>query len=59
LELKNKYMFKNLGKNWKTNLAGVGALISGLAQVFTGHLNEGIGTIIAAIGLFSAKDHNQ
>lgn len=52
-------MFKKLGKNWKTNLAGIGALISGIAQVVTGHLNEGIGTIIAAFGLFSAKDHNQ
>ena len=45
-------------KNWKTNLAGLGALISGVAQIVTGHLNEGIGTVIAAIGLFSAKDHN-
>jgi hypothetical protein len=44
--------------NWKTNLAGVGALISCVAQIVTGHLNEGIGTVIAAIGLFSAKDHN-
>jgi hypothetical protein len=45
-------------KNWKTNLAGLGVFISGIAQIVTGNLNEGIGAIIAAIGLFSAKDHN-
>jgi hypothetical protein len=57
VELKNINIM-NLLKNWKTNLAGLGALISGVAQIVTGHLNEGIGTVIAAIGLFSAKDHN-
>lgn len=45
-------------KNWKTNLAGLGMFISGIAQIVTGNLNEGIGTIIGAIGLFSAKDFN-
>jgi hypothetical protein len=45
-------------KNWKTNLAGLGAFISGVAQILTGNINEGIGTVIAAIGLFSAKDYN-
>jgi hypothetical protein len=49
---------KSFLSNWKTNLAGLGALASGIAQIATGHLNEGIGTVIAAIGLFSAKDHN-
>jgi hypothetical protein len=51
-------MFKKLGKNWKTNLAGVGTFITGIAQIVTGNVNEGIGAIIMAIGLFSAKDHN-
>jgi hypothetical protein len=45
-------------KNWKTNLTGLGALISGIAQLVTGHINEGVSTIIVAIGLFSAKDHD-
>ena len=45
-------------KNWKTNLAGLGALISGVALIVTGQLNEGIGSVIAALGLFSAKDHD-
>ena len=45
-------------KNYKTNLAGLGALISGISQILTGHLNEGIGACIAAIGLFAAKDHD-
>jgi hypothetical protein len=57
MELIKIYIMKLL-KNWKTNLAGLGALISGVAQIVTGHLNEGIGTVIAAIGLFSAKDYN-
>jgi hypothetical protein len=45
--------------NWKTNLAGLGALISSVALIVTGNVNEGIGGIITAIGLFSAKDHNK
>jgi hypothetical protein len=57
MDLKKTNMKKYL-INWKTNLAGLGSFISGIAQIVTGHLNEGIGTIIVAIGLFSAKDHN-
>lgn len=49
----------NFLKNWKTSLAGLGVLISGISQIVTGHLNEGIGSIVVAIGLFTAKDHNQ
>jgi len=45
--------------NWKTNLSGLGTLLTSVALIVTGHLNEGIGGIIAAIGLFSAKDHNK
>ena len=45
-------------KNWKTSLAGLGVFISGVAQIVSGNLNEGVGAIIAAIGLFTAKDHN-
>lgn len=42
--------------NWKTNLTGVGALISSLALIFNGQLVEGITGTLAALGLFSAKD---
>jgi len=44
--------------NWKTNLTGLGALISSAALIFNGNIVEGITGVLAAIGLFSAKDHN-
>jgi len=42
--------------NWKTNLTGLGALISSAALLFKGQFVEGITGVLAAIGLFSAKD---
>lgn len=42
--------------NWKTNITGLGALISSVALIFNGQLVEGITGALAAIGLFSAKD---
>jgi len=42
--------------NWKTNLTGLGALVSSVALIFNGHLVEGITGALTALGLFSAKD---
>jgi hypothetical protein len=44
--------------NWKTNLTGLGALITSAALIFNGQVVEGITGVLAALGLFSAKDHN-
>jgi hypothetical protein len=44
--------------NWKTNLTGLGALISSTALIVNGNIVEGITGVLAALGLFSAKDHN-
>lgn len=48
-------MFK---KNWKTTLAGLGSLITGVASIVTGDLHTGVTAIIAGIGLIAAKDAN-
>jgi hypothetical protein len=52
---KNNNM-KRFLTNWKTNLTGLGALVSSVALIFNGHLVEGITGALTAIGLFSAKD---
>lgn len=43
-------------KNWKTTLAGLGAIISGVALIVKGNIAEGVTGIITGIGLISAKD---
>lgn len=47
---------KKFKENWKTNLTGLGSLLMGIASIAKGNINEGIGMIVTAIGLFSAKD---
>jgi hypothetical protein len=42
--------------NWKTNLTGLGALVSSVALIFNGQIVEGVTGVLAALGLFSAKD---
>jgi len=44
--------------NWKTNLTGLGALITSAALIFNGQMVEGITGVFTALGLFSAKDYN-
>jgi hypothetical protein len=42
--------------NWKTNLTGLGSLVTSIALIFNGHLVEGITGALTALGLFSSKD---
>jgi len=44
-------------KNWKTSLAGIGSILTGVALFFKGNQAEGIAAITAGIGLLFAKDH--
>jgi hypothetical protein len=43
-------------KNWKTSLFGLGAVITGVAQIFKGDIAGGVTAILSGIGLFAAKD---
>lgn len=43
-------------KNWKTSLAGVGSIITGVALFLKGSQAEGIAAITAGFGLLFAKD---
>jgi len=43
-------------KNWKTSLAGLGAIITGIALIFKGDTTGGVTGIISGIGLIFAKD---
>lgn len=50
-------------KNWKTTLAGILAVLLTAAhavwpQIFTAELTTAINTVLIAIGLGYAKDHN-
>lgn len=49
---------KGLFKNWKTNLFGFSAVISGVVMIVKGNAIEGISAILAGLGLGSAKDHD-
>jgi hypothetical protein len=53
--IKNNNM-KRFLINWKTNLTGLGALVSSVALIFNGQIVEGVTGVLAALGLFSAKD---
>jgi hypothetical protein len=43
-------------KNWKTSLAGIGSLITGIALIVKGSVTEGVTAIITGFGLIFAKD---
>ena len=45
-------------KNWKTTLAGLGAVLTGVATVVKGDIVGGVSDIIAGVGLFGAKDYD-
>jgi hypothetical protein len=49
-------MYKNILKNWKTSLFGLGGLITGVATIFKGDVYNGITAILVGLGLISAKD---
>ena len=49
---------KNLLTNWKTTLAGLAAIITGISLIVKGSLEAGIASIVTGLGLFSAKDSN-
>jgi len=43
-------------KNWKTTIAGIASVLSGVALIVTGQLIEGVTAIAAGLGLHAAKD---
>jgi len=45
-------------KNWKTTLAGLGALVSGIALIVKGDIAGGVTAVLSGIGLVAAKDSN-
>lgn len=45
-------------KNWKTTLAGIGAVLTGVATVVKGDIVGGVTAIITGIGLVGAKDYD-
>lgn len=50
---------KKIIKHWKTSLMGLGSIITGVAFVIKGQINEGITAILTGIGLTSAKDFDK
>lgn len=49
---------RNVLKNWKTSLFGLGSAITGIAMIVTGKVAEGVGLVMTGItGIFS-KDHD-
>ena len=45
-------------KNWKTTLAGLGAIITGVATIVKGDIVGGVSAVITGIGLIGAKDYD-
>ena len=45
-------------KNWKTTLAGLGGIITGIALVVKGDIVGGISAVVNGVGLVAAKDSN-
>lgn len=43
-------------KNWKTSLAGLGAVLTGIATIVKGDVVTGVSAVITGIGLVGAKD---
>ena len=49
---------KKILRNWKTSLAGIGAIITGAAMIVKGNTIGGIASISAGLGMLNAKDNN-
>jgi len=49
---------KNILKNWKTSLFGLGGIITGVATMFKGDVYGGLTAILVSLGLISAKDND-
>jgi hypothetical protein len=47
-------MFKK--DRYKTTLAGIGAVVTGVAMILKGSTVEGVATVLTGIGLITAKD---
>ena len=45
-------------KNWKTSLAGLGAVITGIATIVKGDIVGGVSAIITGVGLVGAKEYD-
>lgn len=45
-------------KNWKTSLAGLGAIVTGIATVLKGDIVGGVTAVITGVGLIGAKDYD-
>lgn len=43
-------------KNWKTTLAGLGAVLTGVATIVKGDIVAGVSAVITGVGLIGAKD---
>ena len=46
-------------KNWKTSLAGLGAIVTGIATVLKGDIVGGVTAVITGVGLIGAKDYDK
>jgi hypothetical protein len=46
-------------KNWKTSLAGLGAIVTGVATILKGDVVGGVTAVITGVGLIGAKDYDQ
>lgn len=46
-------------KNWKTSLAGLGAIVTGIATVLKGDIVGGVTSVITGVGLIGAKDYDK
>jgi hypothetical protein len=49
---------KQIFKNWKTSLSGVGLLITGIGTILAKDYTNGSAQVIAGIGLLFSKDIN-
>lgn len=46
-------------KNWKTTICGIASVLGGIKiYITTGDISAAMGTIIAGLGLFFAKDYD-
>jgi len=43
-------------KNWKTSIAGIGSIFTGIALIVKGDIAGGVTGVITGIGLVFAKD---
>jgi len=43
-------------KNWKTSIAGLGSIFTGVALIVKGNLTSGVAAVTTGIGLLFAKD---